>query len=135
MRQLAQQRAYAYWFSVPACAWSWRRYRHRPGCWHSSKFTPEFADAPGCHIEQVFLCRNPVDFRKSIGGLSVLVKKALGLDPFGSALSVFINRAGTGGQGAAQQVGAQAATRSPAARRTRVSTAGRCLPGLRRWLA
>ena len=47
---------------------------------------------PGCRIEQVFLCRDPIDFRKSIGGLSVLVEQALGLDPFGSALYVFINR-------------------------------------------
>lgn len=47
---------------------------------------------PGCRIDQVFLCRDPVDFRKSIGGLSVLVQQALGLDPFGNALYVFINR-------------------------------------------
>ena len=47
---------------------------------------------PGCRIDQVFLCRDPVDFRKSIGGLSVLVRQALGLNPFGSALYVFINR-------------------------------------------
>lgn len=47
---------------------------------------------PGCRIDQVFLCRHPVDCRKSIGGLSVLVEQALGLDPFGSALYVFINR-------------------------------------------
>ena len=47
---------------------------------------------PGCSIEQVYLCREPIDFRKSIGGLSVLVEQALGLNPFGSALYVFINR-------------------------------------------
>jgi len=47
---------------------------------------------PGCHIEQVYLCREPIDFRKSIGGLSVLVEQELGLNPFGSALYVFINR-------------------------------------------
>jgi transposase len=47
---------------------------------------------PGCRIEQVYLCRDPVDFRKSIGGLSVLVEQELGLDPFGSALYVFVNR-------------------------------------------
>ena len=47
---------------------------------------------PGCRIDQVFLCREPVDFRKSIGGLSVLVEQALGRDPFGSALYVFVNR-------------------------------------------
>ena len=47
---------------------------------------------PGCHIEQVYLCRDPIDFRKSIDGLSVLVEQALELDPFGSALYVFVNR-------------------------------------------
>ena len=46
----------------------------------------------GCRIEQVYLCRAPVDFRKSIGGLSVLVEQELELNPFGSALYVFINR-------------------------------------------
>ena len=30
---------------------------------------------PGCHIDNVYLCREPVDFRKSIGGLSALVGK------------------------------------------------------------
>lgn len=47
---------------------------------------------PGCHIEQVYLCREPIDFRKSINGLSALVEQELALDPFGSALYVFINR-------------------------------------------
>ena len=47
---------------------------------------------PGCQISQVYLCQAPIDFRKSIGGLSVLVEQELGLDPFGSALYVFINR-------------------------------------------
>lgn len=47
---------------------------------------------PGCAIEQVYLCREPIDFRKSIDGLSVLVEQELGLNPFGSALYVFINR-------------------------------------------
>ena len=47
---------------------------------------------PGCDIEHVYLCREPIDFRKSINGLSVLVEQALELNPFGSALYVFINR-------------------------------------------
>lgn len=46
---------------------------------------------PGCNIEQVYLCREPIDFRKSINGLSVLVEQELELNPFGSALYVFIN--------------------------------------------
>ena len=47
---------------------------------------------PGCSIDDVYLCREPIDFRKSIGGLSVLVEQELALDPFGRALYVFINR-------------------------------------------
>ena len=47
---------------------------------------------PGCSIEHVYLCRVPIDFRKSINGLSVLVEQELELNPFGSALYVFINR-------------------------------------------
>ena len=47
---------------------------------------------PGCHISQVYLCRQPVDFRKSIGGLSVLVEQGLALNPFDRALYVFINQ-------------------------------------------
>jgi transposase len=47
---------------------------------------------PGCPIGQVYLCREPIDFRKSINGLSVLVEQELGLNPFGNALYVFVNR-------------------------------------------
>ena len=47
---------------------------------------------PGCALAQVYLCRRPVDFRKSIDGLSALVEQELELNPFGSALYVFINR-------------------------------------------
>lgn len=47
---------------------------------------------PGCIPTEVYLCREPVDFRKSIGGLSALVEQELGLNPFGTALYVFINR-------------------------------------------
>ena len=41
---------------------------------------------------EVFLCREVVDFRKSINGLSALVEEHLGLSPFGSQLFVFCNR-------------------------------------------
>jgi|GEM_PF-864789 len=44
---------------------------------------------PGCSIDQVYLCREPIDFRKAITGLSVLVEQDLGLSPFASALYVF----------------------------------------------
>ncbi len=46
---------------------------------------------PGADVE-VFLCREAVDMRKSINGLSVLVEQALGLDPFAEQLYVFCNR-------------------------------------------
>jgi transposase len=41
---------------------------------------------------EVYLCREVVDFRKSINGLSILVEQHLGLDPFGPQLFVFCNR-------------------------------------------
>jgi hypothetical protein len=47
---------------------------------------------PGCQIDQVYLCRKPVDFRKSIDGLSVLIEQELLLSPFASTLYVFVNR-------------------------------------------
>ncbi len=47
---------------------------------------------PGCAISQVYLCRAPIDFRKGIAGLSVLVEQELQLNPFAPALFVFINR-------------------------------------------
>jgi len=40
----------------------------------------------------VRLCRETVDFRKSIDGLSRLVEQTLGLDPFNAELYVFTNR-------------------------------------------
>ena len=40
----------------------------------------------------VLLCRAPVDFRKSINGLSALVEEALDQDPFSPQLFVFTNR-------------------------------------------
>lgn len=41
---------------------------------------------------KVYLHREPVDFRKSINGLSILVEQAMRLDPMASALFVFGNR-------------------------------------------
>jgi transposase len=46
---------------------------------------------PGSRIDAVYLCRAPVDFRKSISGLSAIVEKELGMNPFGTALTVFVN--------------------------------------------
>ncbi len=41
---------------------------------------------------EVYLCREVVDFRKSINGLSAIVEEHLGLNPFGPQLFVFCNR-------------------------------------------
>ncbi len=41
---------------------------------------------------RVHLCRDIVDFRKQILGLSVLVQETLELDPFSSQLFAFCNR-------------------------------------------
>ena len=40
----------------------------------------------------VYLCREPIDMRKSINGLSVLVEQTLHPDPFSPQLFVFCNR-------------------------------------------
>ena len=41
---------------------------------------------------EVYLCRDVVDMRKSINGLSILVEQSLGLDLFRPHLFVFCNR-------------------------------------------
>ena len=41
----------------------------------------------------VYLCCGHTDMRKSINGLSTLVKQSFSLDPFADALFVFCNRA------------------------------------------
>lgn len=43
-------------------------------------------------VDQVYVYLHPVDFRKSINGLSALVELELQLDPFMPALFVFGNR-------------------------------------------
>ena len=47
---------------------------------------------PGHRIESVYLCREAVDFRKSIDGLSALVERQFGADPFGASVHVFTNK-------------------------------------------
>ena len=47
---------------------------------------------PDPGLPQVYLCVEPVDFRKSICGLSLLVEQQLQLNPFEGVLFVFINR-------------------------------------------
>lgn len=46
---------------------------------------------PDPGIPAVYLCVDPVDFRKAIQGLSLLVEQELELDPFEATLFVFIN--------------------------------------------
>ncbi|WP_273908612.1 IS66 family insertion sequence element accessory protein TnpB [Enterobacter bugandensis] len=43
-------------------------------------------------VMQVYLHREPVDFRKSINGLSLLVEQQMAMSPFSGALFVFCNR-------------------------------------------
>ena len=50
---------------------------------------------PDNHLSAVYLCREPVDFRKGILGLSVWVESVLDKDPFSPALFVFVNRSRT----------------------------------------
>ena len=47
---------------------------------------------PSQSIEKVYLCREPVDFRKAINGLSIIVEETLCLDPFSEHLFVFTNK-------------------------------------------
>jgi len=42
---------------------------------------------------RVYVAKEPVDFRKQIDGLALIVQETLGLDPFSSHLFVFVNRA------------------------------------------
>lgn len=48
---------------------------------------------PDPFIKRVYLHRQPVDFRKSINGLSAIVEQELQLSPFSKELFVFVNRA------------------------------------------
>jgi len=47
---------------------------------------------PRDELERVYVYRHPVDMRKAINGLVVLVESVLCLDPFSSQLFVFCNR-------------------------------------------
>ena len=42
----------------------------------------------------IYLHREPVDFRKQINGLAVIVESAMALDPFAEAFYLFRNRRG-----------------------------------------
>ncbi|MEM9004587.1 MAG: IS66 family insertion sequence element accessory protein TnpB [Cyanobacteria bacterium P01_F01_bin.86] len=45
-----------------------------------------------CEVESIYLHREPVGFRKSINGLSVIVEQQMQLSPFANALFVFCNK-------------------------------------------
>ncbi len=47
---------------------------------------------PSKALPAVYLCRDSVDFRKGINGLTVLVEAVLQQDPFSEQLFVFCNR-------------------------------------------
>ncbi len=47
---------------------------------------------PPNDLPAVYLCRDIVDFRKGINGLSILVEEVLLRDPFSEQLFVFCNR-------------------------------------------
>ena len=47
---------------------------------------------PGLEVGKVYLCRQHVDMRKSINGLSMLVETVLAKDPFSGHLFVFCNK-------------------------------------------
>ena len=47
---------------------------------------------PADDLDIVWLCRDAVDFRKGINGLSILVEEQLVRDPFCGQLFVFVNR-------------------------------------------
>jgi len=48
---------------------------------------------PPDSLPEVFLYRDPIDFRKSHRGLGAIVELELGHNPFSGSLYVFINRA------------------------------------------
>ena len=47
---------------------------------------------PSDNLTEVYLCVEPVDFRKRATGLSVLVQDELGMSPLSDKLFVFTNR-------------------------------------------
>lgn len=47
---------------------------------------------PGHTIGTIYLHRDPVDFRKQMNGLAIIVEGELAMSPFAEALFVFINR-------------------------------------------
>jgi transposase len=48
---------------------------------------------PAIDFSEIYLPREPVDFRKSINGLTLIVEQEMELSPFIDALFVFCNKA------------------------------------------
>lgn len=44
------------------------------------------------HFPEIILCVSPIDFRKGIRGLSVLIESGFGLDVFSVTLFIFTNK-------------------------------------------
>jgi len=47
---------------------------------------------PAVQLAEIYVCTEPVDFRKQINGLAALVQDELALDPFSAQLFAFTNR-------------------------------------------
>jgi transposase len=47
---------------------------------------------PSAQLSEIYLCLHPVDFRKGINGLAILVEEQLELSPFSEHLFVFTNK-------------------------------------------
>lgn len=47
---------------------------------------------PNRALNQVYLYREPIDFRKSFNGLAAIIEQELGHNPFAGELYAFINR-------------------------------------------
>lgn len=47
---------------------------------------------PSHELPKIYLCRDPVDMRKAINGLAVLVEAVLSMSPFDPHLFAFCNR-------------------------------------------
>lgn len=45
-----------------------------------------------CRVSGIYLAVGATDLRKSVNGLSILVKESFGMDPFNHSLYVFCNR-------------------------------------------
>ena len=53
--------------------------------------TPRYL-RPSRSMPEIYLYRQPIDFRKQANGLALLVEQTFGLNPFNGALYVFTNR-------------------------------------------